>query len=201
MKRAAVPPPGSPPPLAWLDTLVAEMERRIGLQVQALRGGGTDAALKNLVITDSEVDALLLREQLQADDEVQPGSLSALVLAGAGGCAARVLALQRRFALLPFEVDVLLACLLIDIDRRFERLYAYLNDDLSRPRPSADVLLRLLAPRGRRVVLQACLAGDARLQRPRPPRARTPSAARRPSSFGWPTAWRAGCSSARARTP
>jgi hypothetical protein len=165
MKRGAVLPPESPPPLAWLDTLVAEMERRIGLQVQALRGGGTDAALKNLVITDAEVDALLVREHLQMDEQVQPGSLFGQVLLAGGGSAARVLALQRRFELLPFEVDVLLACLLIDIDRRFERLYAYLNDDLSRPRPSADVLLRLLAPRGRRVVLQASLAADARLQR------------------------------------
>jgi len=163
MKRSPALPVQAPP-LAWLDPLVAEMERRISVQVQSLRGGA-DAALKNLVITDSEVDGLLAREQLQAEEHVEPGSLSALVVAAGGASAARVLALQQRFALLPFELDVVLACLLIDVDRRFERLFAYLNDDLTRPRPSADVLLRLLAPRERRVVLHASLAADARLQR------------------------------------
>lgn len=151
------------PVLAWLDVLVDELDRRIAVQVHAMRGG--DPALKNLVITDAEVDALLARERDRAGLERQPGALLQEVLACGGEGARRLRTLQEKFELLPFEVEAVLACLAVDIDRRFERLYAYLNDDLSRPRPSADVLLRLLAPRALRVGLQAALASDARLQR------------------------------------
>jgi hypothetical protein len=167
MKRGATPLPPEPlPPLAWVDALLAEMERRIGVQAQAMRASGSDPALKHLVITDAEVDALLAREQqLPAEEEPQAGSLFELVLQAGGDTTERLLTLQQRFELLPFEVDVVLACLVLDIDRRFERLYAYLNDDLSRPRPSADVLLRLLAPRVLRVPLHQVLSADARLLR------------------------------------
>ena len=153
------------PTLGWVDALTAELDRRIEVDVAALRGGGTDPALKNLVITDAEVDSLLGREREQRHAPVRAGSLTALVLSAGGASAAPVLELQRRFALLPFEMDALLACLALDIDRRFERLYAYLNDDLTRPRPSADVLLRLLAPRSQRVALQATLLPGSRLLR------------------------------------
>lgn len=166
MKRSAAPLPPEPlPPLAWIDTLVAEMDRRIAVQAQALRDSGSDPALKHLVITDAEVDGLLAREQTPAGEEAQPGSLFELLLVSCGPTTDRLVSLQQRFELLPFEIDVVLACLLIDIDRRFERLYAYLNDDLSRPRPSADTLLRLLAPRALRMVLQQLFASDARLLR------------------------------------
>lgn len=166
MKRSAASLPPEPlPPLAWVDVLVAEIDRRIGMQAQALRSSGSDPALKHLVITDAEVDGLLAREQMPADEEAQPGSLFELLLISGGSTTARLVSLQQRFELLPFELDVVLACLLLDIDRRFERLYAYLNDDLSRPRPSADTLLRLLSPRVLRVVLQQLLTPEARLLR------------------------------------
>ena len=168
MKRNTAPMPAEAlPPLAWVDALVAEMDRRIGAQAQALRASGTDPALKHLVITDAEVDGLLAREQqqLQIDETVHAGSLLEQVARAGGDTAQRVLALQQRFELLPFEIDAVLACLVLDVDRCFERLYAYLNDDLSRPRPCTDVLLRLLAPHAQRVALQAALAEDARLLR------------------------------------
>lgn len=151
--------------LDWTATLVAELDRRIALLVADLRGGGTDAALKHLVITDSEVDTLLATTDTRLDGGFVAGSLTARLLEDADDGAATWLAVQRRFGLSPFELDVLLVCLAPEIDRRFERLFAYLNDDLTRPRPSIDTLLRLLVPRADHVRWQSRLMGDAPLLR------------------------------------
>lgn len=52
--------------------------------------------------------------------------------------------LQSSFGLTSFEVDLLIVALAPDLDRRYERLYAYLQDDVSRRRPTVDLALDLL---------------------------------------------------------
>jgi hypothetical protein len=54
--------------------------------------------------------------------------------------------LRRRFTLSPFELDVLLVALAPEIDLRYERLFAYLQDDVTKRRPSVDLALNLLCP-------------------------------------------------------
>ncbi|MGW4035259.1 AAA family ATPase [Streptomyces sp. NPDC004778] len=51
--------------------------------------------------------------------------------------------LAERFGLTPPDVDLLLVALAPDIDPRFERLYGYLNDDLTRRRPTVGLALEL----------------------------------------------------------
>ncbi|MFE3518262.1 ATP-binding protein [Streptomyces sp. NPDC059166] len=51
--------------------------------------------------------------------------------------------LARRFGLSPLDLDLLLVALLPDVDARFERLYGYLNDDLTRRRPTVALALEL----------------------------------------------------------
>jgi hypothetical protein len=53
-------------------------------------------------------------------------------------------ALSRMFALSPFEVEAVIICLAPELDRRYDKLYAYLQDDITRKRPSADLILDLL---------------------------------------------------------
>lgn len=48
--------------------------------------------------------------------------------------------------LTALDVAVLLIVLAPDLDLRYERLYGYLHDDLSRRRPTLDLLARLLGP-------------------------------------------------------
>jgi SpoVK/Ycf46/Vps4 family AAA+-type ATPase len=43
-----------------------------------------------------------------------------------------------------FDIDVMIIALAPDIDLRYERLYAYLQDDVSRKRPNVDLILNLL---------------------------------------------------------
>ena len=47
------------------------------------------------------------------------------------------------FELDPFDQDAFLVCLAPDLDLRYERLYAYLQDDVTRKRPNVDLILRL----------------------------------------------------------
>jgi hypothetical protein len=154
------------PSAPWTDVLVAEVDRRIAQQVGRWRGeAAAPTALKSLVITDAEVDELLARGNEPPGPPLQCGSLAAQVIDAAMGGAARVPALQAAFDLTPFELDAVLLCLASELDRRFDRLWAYLNDDLTRTRPSSDLLLRLLAPAHERVFLQAQLGSDAPLLR------------------------------------
>ncbi|KRV50200.1 ATPase [Wenjunlia vitaminophila] len=55
----------------------------------------------------------------------------------------RIGQLAAAFGLLPLDLELLLVVLAPDIDLRFERLYGYLNDDLTRRRPTVDLALRL----------------------------------------------------------
>ncbi|HIH44598.1 MAG TPA: ATP-binding protein [Candidatus Methanoperedenaceae archaeon] len=48
------------------------------------------------------------------------------------------------FRLEPFDVDVLLICLACELDIRFEKLYSYLQNDITRKRPTIDLVLKLL---------------------------------------------------------
>lgn len=54
--------------------------------------------------------------------------------------------LRRRFALSPFERDVLLVCLLPELDDRYRRLVGYLQDDAARAQPTVGQALNLLPP-------------------------------------------------------
>lgn len=51
--------------------------------------------------------------------------------------------LERDFGLAPLDTDLLLVALAPDLDARFERLYGYLNDDLTRRRPTVGLALEL----------------------------------------------------------
>ncbi|NEA68483.1 ATP-binding protein, partial [Streptomyces sp. SID12488] len=51
--------------------------------------------------------------------------------------------LARRFGLSALDLDLLLVTVVPDLDARFERLYGYLNDDLTRRRPTVGLALEL----------------------------------------------------------
>ncbi|MFB6816198.1 ATP-binding protein [Streptomyces sp. NPDC056347] len=55
----------------------------------------------------------------------------------------RLRRLAEDFGLLPIDVELLLVATAPDIDSRFERLYGYLNDDLTRRRPTIGLALEL----------------------------------------------------------
>jgi hypothetical protein len=54
--------------------------------------------------------------------------------------------LQRLFSLSVLDVAMLLVCLLPELDGRYRRLFGFLQDDASRTRPSAELVLQILQP-------------------------------------------------------
>ena len=76
--------------------------------------------------------------------------------------------LARLFELTPFDMDALLICIAPELDLKYEKLYAYLQNDVTRKRPSVDLILRLLCRSlQEKVDARARLLADAALMRHR----------------------------------
>jgi ATP-dependent 26S proteasome regulatory subunit len=145
--------------------LLAELERvdlLIAAEVaRARRLHASDEQFRGLYISEEEVDALLRRPAGQprwagataADAEPRPGLDQIRHVNRARrdesvrrGVELRLDRLQLHFGLEPFEVDVVLVSLAVEMDLRYEKLYAYLNDDVTKKRPTVGLVLDLLAP-------------------------------------------------------
>jgi SpoVK/Ycf46/Vps4 family AAA+-type ATPase len=127
-------------------------------QVARVRQAAGEDAWRGVAISEPEVDALLARTLGQPPWDAAPSPPS---LADAHALADRIaIAIQQRaaratvplrlvqlaerFALDRFALDVLLVALLPELDQRYERLYAYLQDDVTRKYLTVDLALHLL---------------------------------------------------------
>ena len=148
-----------------LEHVLAELERLdllVRVQVWRARQRAADEdAWRGVYIAEHEPEELLDRVvgtpswtavPLPSDllDSVQArlDVLSATIVARtAASLEARVplrlVMLAVIFELSQFEVDVVLACLAPELDHRYERLYAYLHDDMSRRQPTIGLVLDL----------------------------------------------------------
>jgi SpoVK/Ycf46/Vps4 family AAA+-type ATPase len=152
-----------------LQQILAELQRLdllLRVQVWRARQRHADAEeeLTAFYIPEAEADALLdqaigtptwatvplppdLREAVQSRLD-QLAAANAEHTAGSlrQGVSLRLVELARLFDLTAFDLDVVLACLAPELDRRYERLYAYLHDDVTRRRPTVELVLNLLCP-------------------------------------------------------
>ncbi len=122
---------------------IDEFIRSAVARAQANADSPTDS-LRGLIISHDEVDLYLSRQALSpspyaglnasvldtfADWPIDPSPLSRLITT---------------FQLTPVDVCILLLTAAPELDRRYERLYAYLNDDISERRPTVNLMLNLL---------------------------------------------------------
>ena len=150
-----------------LQYLLAELERiDILIQVQVWRARQTqvtEAEFQGLYISEQELERLLnqpvgLPRWASAP---MPGSSTEVQVAlermeadinerkaqsAQRGIQLRLDELVRQFHLTPLDLDILLVCLAPELDLRYERLYAYLQDDITKKRPSVDLVFNLLCP-------------------------------------------------------
>ncbi len=127
------------------------MEARVRAAVERRRSVDPDPndRFRGLYISDSQVDDLLQGRVRLVPDPVD--ELSAAVarvegqaeLAEASGADLRLRRIARSFDLDAADLEILLVAIAPDLDARFERLYAYLHDDVSRRRASAGLALEL----------------------------------------------------------
>lgn len=128
---------------------VGVIEERVRALVADRREGDPqpDDPFRGLYLTDEAVDRLLLEVPATPS---WPDASARLVEceraadeAEAAGADLRLRRLMRAFGLTPLDVDLLLVALAAEVDPRFEQLFGYLNDDVTRRRPSLAVALAL----------------------------------------------------------
>ncbi|MEZ4733109.1 MAG: AAA family ATPase [Caldilineaceae bacterium] len=150
-----------------VDHILAELERidlLIQLQVGRARQLQTaDEPFQGLYIPEEEVDTLLATpaglprwamEPLPLAQAEAQSALDQLALTIAWrkaesnkrGIQLRLDSLRQRFQLSPLEVDALLIATAPEFDLRYERLFGYLQDDVTKRHPSVDLVLNLLSP-------------------------------------------------------
>lgn len=114
---------------------------------------GTDP-FRGLYITDEEIDRYLSDgppsplPPVLAADHLGATVEDAADLAETAGADLRLRRLARSFELSELDVEILLIALAPDLDPRFERLYGYLHDDVTRRRASAGLAFELCGAAG-----------------------------------------------------
>lgn len=170
---APVPTNSPADPDTHLRALVGWLHRLLAWQIAVTRhtfGALADDEYRGLYVPDAEVEILTAapaampadlyeRRMALADEREQ------LSHEQDGSAIARV---ARLFGLNRFEQDVLLLALAPEFDLRYERLYAYIQDDVTKKRPSVDLTLRMLCPDPlERAAARASFTPDAPLVRNR----------------------------------
>lgn len=132
----------------YLDELLPALQRLDRLLEQAVTktyGPDTDAdPYRGLYISNDDVERMLSFEPGQPTlkgEKEEPEELLEVI-----DEASRLAWLSRALGLFSFDLDLLLIALAPDIDRRYEPLFAFLHDHVSRRRPSVDLALNLLCP-------------------------------------------------------
>ena len=155
------------PYLGSIEHVQAELQRiDLLIRAQVWRARqvlATDEEFQGLVITEEEIDLLLaepaglpqwastpsplsMTEVRAALDQAAAEICQRKASSQAAGITLRLDRLVQLFGLTSFDLDALLICLAPELDLRYERLYAYLQDDVTKKRPSVDLVLNLLSP-------------------------------------------------------
>lgn len=150
-----------------LQHILAELERiDLLIQQQVWRARqlyGNDENFQGIYIPEEEIDELLTTSaglprwatealplsQLEVQAILEQRTIgTALRKAESAkrGIMLRLDRVQALFHLSTVEIDALLICLASEIDLRYERLFGYLQDDITKRRPSVDLVLNLLSP-------------------------------------------------------
>lgn len=134
---------------AHLFGRVGLIEARVRALVGHRRSGdpNPDDPFRGLYLTDDDADRLL--EERPPDPVRDDADLQRVErdcdAAESAGSRSRLRDLQRACGLSDLDVEILLAALVPDLDTRFEKLYGYLNDDVTRRRATAGLALEIAA--------------------------------------------------------
>jgi hypothetical protein len=159
-----------PDSISWqhLQAELARIDLLIQQQVWLWTSAGQDPAdkFRGLKISPEEAKALLQLpfssnwgqaartdpgQRRRFEAAVAAAALQAEALAAQAaqqGRPTRLRGLAEAFGLNRFELDTLLLCVAPALDLRYERLLGFLQDDVTRKRPTVDLALNVLCPSG-----------------------------------------------------
>ncbi|MFE6766919.1 ATP-binding protein [Streptomyces sp. NPDC057689] len=135
------------------------VEQRVRRAVDARQHTDPDPedAFRGLYLTDENIARLL-------DEEGARGFPDTVADDGGTAGPSRLTALATDFGLTPLDTEILLIALVPDLDDRFEAFYGYLNDDVTRRRPSIGLALGLCGVSPADAVARGRLAAGAPLR-------------------------------------
>ncbi len=152
--------------LPLLQRLDRRLEQAIAAAQQAYGPEATTDPYRGLHVTEADVERLLVQEP--GAPAFWDGGESTEFPPNLVPAGSRLAWLQQTFDLSDFDLDVVAIALAPELDRRYERLYMYLQDDVRGRRPTVDLALNLLctdAPT--RLTRRIHFAGEAPLRRHR----------------------------------
>jgi len=143
-------PPGKAASLAYLLSrleLVADRVRSAVARQQAVDPDPLDR-FRGLHISAAQVESILSSKPTRPhSDDAHAARRAQVELeadeAEGAGSELRLRSLARAFGLDDLDIELLLIALAPDLDSRFERLYGYLHDDVTRRRASIGLWLQL----------------------------------------------------------
>ncbi len=144
--------------LAHLLDELHRIDLIVRLHIEKWRAGRKQGAdefgLQGLYISEDEVSTILQNPPYVLEADVSPGLERIETITREinknklesikQGKELRLPRLADFFHLQPFEIDILLICLASELDMRYEKLYSYLQNDVTRKRPSVDLVNKLL---------------------------------------------------------
>jgi hypothetical protein len=149
--------------LEALGRLDRRLKRAVAAAEVAYGSGAGADRFRGLYVDQDEVARLLGRDPGGSPFH---GPAAADDLAATGAEAAELPWLRDTFGLDPFDTELILVALAPEIDLRYERLYAFLQDDVTRRKPTVELALNLLCPSAEaKLARRAHLAADAPLIR------------------------------------
>lgn len=114
---------------------------------------------RGLFISEEEIDLMIGRERNDPESAAARGESEQMILTAIeqleDQIAGKVLASQNQgvflslvrlaqvFHLTPFDTGILLVCMAPEMDQKYERLFAYLQNDVTRRRPSIGLMMSL----------------------------------------------------------
>jgi ATP-dependent 26S proteasome regulatory subunit len=140
--------------LRKLDLIIQRRIMRFRQEIQALQEG---LASRNVYITHDEVDRMLEPNNLSENSPIELTEINNRISILQNEINQKVeqsikqgifLALPQLahiFNLTPFELQVVIICLAPELDRKYDKLFAYLQDDITRKKPSVDFVLNLIS--------------------------------------------------------
>jgi hypothetical protein len=153
--------------LDYLSGRVSLVEGRVRALIAHRRRGDPNPGdpFRGLYLSDEAVDRLL--QPAGTPPPLPSGDRDrverACDLAQRNGEPVRLRQLARAAGLTDLDVEFLVAALTPDLDSRFERLYGYLNDDVTRRRATIGLVLELAGVPGTSAAARARLAPGAPL--------------------------------------
>jgi len=139
--------------LRWLDTLIQLRTTTLTLQNQEIPESQT---ARTVYISPEEVKWLLMQDAMSlAENDMTRELRSELArltneidnrvqYSLQAGVLLSLPQLGRLFGLSAFEMKAIVICLAPELNRKYDRLYAFLQDDITCKRPSVDLVLSLL---------------------------------------------------------